>query len=147
MRLSDTRPHKQQGHFDTPIVSRPGQREQREVTVSSNTVAEMRRRVGRVITGGDRLVLVDVQILYGYAGWEASWIDETAFAKAYVSVEFRVERNSVVITASGEASGRRSSIDVADEEPNELFQAALLAAFDRAVADPSVIAALSSAVR
>ncbi|MGC4070218.1 MAG: hypothetical protein QM784_37270 [Polyangiaceae bacterium] len=148
VRFSDSRPRKQQGHFDTPIISMPGQREQRPVAVQSTTVTEMRRRVGKIISGGERSISLDVRILDGFAGWEASWIDETVFAKVKLAVEFRDDQTgTLLITAFGEASGSKTWIDAADEEPNELFQAAVLAAFDRAIADPSVVAALSSAVQ
>src|SRR3954470_2704362 len=133
------------GDFDTPIVSLPGEHEKAQFRVAVSTLQEMKRRVGKLIAGGKAQLIVNVSIAEGEAGWNSSWTSETAFASVKLEVEFRdAVSGAVLLSTFGEAWGRKSSIDVSDGEPNQLFQAATLAAFDRAVASKQATRALSA---
>jgi hypothetical protein len=134
--------------FETPAVSLPGDGEKKPVRVSPATVGEMKRRLARLVGGGNEQLTVDIELKSGDAGWEASWTSETALAQATLQVTFRrATTGAVLLRAWGKAWGWRSSMDVADEEPGELFQAAVLAAFDRAVAKQVVVEHLSQTLR
>jgi hypothetical protein len=143
--LRDARKTTNDGNFDTPIVSLPGQHERAQVRVAATTVQEMKRRLGKLIAGGKRQFTVNISIAEGEAGWSSSWTSETAFASVKLEVEFRnAVTGAVLLSTFGEAWGRRSSLDVSDGESNQLFQAAALAAFDRAVASQPALKALST---
>ena len=133
------------GNFDTPIVSLPGQGERAQFRVAVTTSQEIKRRLGKLISGGVRQITVTISIVEGEGGWSSSWWSETAFANVKLEVKFsEAATGTELLTAFGEAWGRKSSMDVADSESNELFQAAVLAAFDRAVASEQVLKRLSA---
>jgi hypothetical protein len=135
--VHDARETKVEGTFDTPIMSMPGDGEERPVQLLPSTVEEMRRRLSRVIRDGERGIVVEIVVKSGSAGWRTTWSSETAFTKVNLEVTFRdAASGRAVASTFGEAWGEVSSWDVTDEEPSELFQAAVLAAFDRAVTQP-----------
>jgi hypothetical protein len=132
--VHDARETKVEGTFDTPVISTPGDSEERSVQLLPSTVEEMKRRLSRYVRGGGREVVVDIVLKSGTAGWKASWTAETAFTKVSLELTFRdAASGRAVASTFGEAWGEVRSMDVADGEPSELFQAAVLAAFDRAV--------------
>lgn len=144
VRVRDDRAATREQTFDTPIVSYPGQNEERPVQLTRATVTEMERRLAKLMPGGGREVAADIAIVGGNAGWKASWTSETAYARVRLTIDFKdATTGAKLATAFGEAWGSRSSMDVTDGEPAELFQAAVLAAFDRAVTNPTVVAALA----
>lgn len=146
--LYDRRTETRGGNFDTPIVSLPGQHERAQLRITETTFQEMKRRLGKLIAHGKRELIVNVSINAGEAGWSSSWTSETAFASVKLDVEFRdAVSGAVLVSTFGEAWGRHSSIDVSDGESNQLFQAAALAAFDRAVASQQAVQALSGAAQ
>lgn len=146
VRVRDNRLATKEQTFDTPIVSMPGQDEHRPVQLTPATVAEMERRLGQLVFGGPRQIAADIAVVDGHAGWKASWTSETAYARVQLIVDFKdASTGAKLATAFGEAWGSRSSMDVSDGEPSELFQAAVLAAFDRAVTNPVTTGVLSSA--
>lgn len=142
--VRDARESRAEGTFDTPIVSTPGDSEERPVEVLPSTVDAMKARLSHYIRGGGREVVVEIVVKSGSAGWKASWTAETAFTKVHLEVTFRdpVSGRAIAITF-GEAWGEVSSWDVTDGEPSELFQAAVLAAFDRAITQSLVREILS----
>ncbi len=148
IRVRDDRQATRQQSFDTPIVSYPGQNEQRPVQLTAKTVAEMEKRLGKLVTGGSREIAAYVSIVDGHAGWRASWTSETAYARVRLTIDFKdAATGAKLSTAFGEAWGSRSSMDVSDEEPGELFQAAVLAAFDRAVVGSATTGSLAPSAR
>jgi hypothetical protein len=144
VQVRDDRAATREQAFDTPIVSYPGQNEERPVQLTPATVTEMRRRLAKLMPGGGREVTADIAIIGGNAGWKASWTSETAYARVRLLIDFKdAGTGAKLASAFGEAWGSRSSMDVSDGEPAELFQAAVLAAFDRAVTNPMVAGALT----
>jgi len=140
----DARTGTTEGNFDTPIISLPGQGERAQFRVAATTFEEMKRRLGKLVSGGTRQIAVTIAIVEGEGGWSSSWWSETAFASVKLEVTFsEAATGRELLTAFGEAWGRKSSMDVADSESNELFQSAALAAFDRAVANQQVLKRLS----
>jgi len=144
VRVRDDRAATREQTFDTPVLSYPGQNEERAVQLTRATVAEIERRLGKLMKGGGREVTADIMIVGGNAGWKATWTSETAYASVRLTIDLKdAATGAKLASAFGEAWGSRSSMDVSDGEPAELFQAAVLAAFDRAVTHPMVTGALA----
>jgi hypothetical protein len=142
--VHDARETQVEGTFDTPVISTPGTGEERPVEVLPSTVDAMKARLSRYVRGGARAVVVEIVVKSGSAGWKASWTAETAFTKVSLEVTFRDAASGRALASTfGEAWGEVNSWDVTDGEPSELFQAAVLAAFDRAVTQSLVREILS----
>lgn len=144
--VHDARETQVEGTFDTPIISTPGDSEERPVQLLPSTVETMKARLSRYVRGGARELVVEIVVRSGSAGWKASWSAETAFTKVSLEVTFRdAVSGRAVARTFGEAWGEVNSWDVADGEPSELFQAAVLAAFDRAITQSLVREILAGA--
>jgi hypothetical protein len=112
--------------------------------VTAKTLEEMKGRLRRLIAGGTTVLTVDIAVVEGSTGWSTTWTSATASAKVKLRVRFsNAQTGAPIVETYGDAVGTRSGFYVADDEPNVMFQAAALSAFDRAITMPLAIDALS----
>lgn len=138
--LRDTRVGVGPALFETPLFSDIGEGETRQVPLTFETEAELKRRLSRVFVGGAQRVNVEITLRHGTTGWKCcTGVSETTSAAARLAVLVtRADTGAVVASALGEASRSVAALDIADDDPSRLFQATVLAAFDRAMLNPAM---------
>jgi hypothetical protein len=130
--------------FDTPLVSSPGQLEDREIALHPAARAALATRLQRLLGSADGLLLVHVTVVQGECGWRASWIAETAFARVALRVRvYDGRKGRLLLTGMGRANAEVSSMDVSDGESAELFDRVVVRAFEEVITQADFVALIN----
>jgi hypothetical protein len=138
----------QQRSVDTPIITMPDDHgEAREIPLAPEAVEAMQERMRRLLGHGTARVRVLVTLVEGRSGWKSNWIHEIAFTRAKVQVEvFYPAIERAIVTATGQAWAELSSIDTSDREVADLFDRAVIRAFEEAITQPDFVRMINDAL-
>jgi hypothetical protein len=116
--------------------------------MAPETEQRLRRRMRKLFGNGRDELVATIRIVDGYAGWQDRMTVIQAFARARVEVSVEEARTGrLLLRAKGEGHGKRGRGQIRRQEPDEIFQAAVIAAFDDAMARESTLPELALALR
>jgi len=134
--------------FDIPLVVTTCCGEIREIAMAPETEQTLGRRMRKLFGGGSDELVATIRIVEGYAGWQDGTMTIDAFARARVEVSVQDARTGrLLLRVKGEGHGKRGRGQIREQTPDEFFQAAVIAAFDDAMARESTLPALALALR
>jgi len=126
--------------FDTPFFSLPGDGASAEVAFSPSVRGDLEKVLARLRYDGQRHLLARLHLVSGVAGWRATWWSEIEYAKIRITVDVEdADTHATLARGVVDGTGEWGSLDATDGGPAALFDHALVAAFERAVATAKAV--------